>query len=419
MVDGRRAALDALGKMRRSGRRLDGVVREVSFSLDEREKTLCLFLCYTVVQQGGLIDLALGKLLNFRKTQPQILDILRLGTAQIWFADRIPRYAVLNESVALARKTAPHAAGMVNAVLRNLPDTPPQTDDLGIRYSMPRWFYERLSLRMPPEEIEAFFEASNRTPPLYFQKNPLITGLLPQSARSHPDLEGCYLLSDPKTVANLCRDGRGIAADPGARLCVMALGATPGQRLWDACAAPGGKSFMMGFALQNEGEITATDQSFEKLPEMKAAATALGLQNITIVRMDAERECPDGLFDAVLCDVPCSGMGVLRKKPDIRYKKETDIVNLPQKQAAILKNAARAVKPGGVLVYSTCTVLQEENEGVIRSFLKDTSEFSTQAFTLPIAGDCPQGMVTLLPHKHDTDGFFICKMSKHGTRQES
>jgi len=411
-LSARRAALDALCRMRRDGARLDSELAHATSGMTEREAALCQRLCYTVVQQGGLIDLALEGLVSFRKTQPQILDILRIGAAQVWFADRIPRYAIVDESVALARKTAPHAAGMVNAVLRKLPEAPPETDDPCIRYSMPRWLKDRLPL--PPEEFEAFCKASNRESPDWFHNNPFLKGELPETARPHPEIPDCYRFDEPRTAPALCREGVGIIADPAARLCVTALDPQPDWLVWDACAAPGGKSFLTAFATQEQCLLTSTDSSEDKLALMEKAAEMLGVQNVSIRRMDArhERPGPDGKFDRVLCDVPCSGFGVLRKKPDIRYKREEAVAGLPEIQLAILRNAAKAVIRGGVLLYSTCTVLPEENERVIESFLKEAPKFSLEGFTIPIAGDCPKGMVTLWPHIHDTDGFFICKMRK-------
>jgi 16S rRNA (cytosine967-C5)-methyltransferase len=330
--------------------RLDTALHDAIEGYNEREAALATRLCYGVTQNHRLIDLELKK--HIKKTQPQVLDILRLAVYQLWFLDRIPRRALTDEAVRLCKKTAPHAAGMVNAVLRQLPEEPPGTDDLAVKYSMTPWFYDRMSALLPPEELEPFFQSCNAIPPVYFQPE-------------------------------------GIVADPAARRVIDFLGPRPGMRVWDTCAAPGGKTAMIASAMRNEGYLLATDKSEKKLPMIKTGFA-------DVKQADASSFLPDELFDAVLCDVPCSGFGVLRKKPDIRYR--TEVSHFPAMQLAILRNAAKAVKPGGRLVYSTCTLLPEENEGVVKELEGVTFE-------------C---METLWPHRRqacaggeDTDGFFI------------
>ncbi|MCL2082986.1 MAG: methyltransferase domain-containing protein [Oscillospiraceae bacterium] len=411
-MDARSAALSALGKCRRSGAGLDKSLEALGKKLSGCDRSLALQLCYGTVQNSSLIDLALKEQVNFRKTQPQILDILRLGVYQIWFTDRIPLYAIVNESVKSARKTAPHAARLVNAVLRKIPGTPPVTDDICTRYSMPIWLHQRLLGFMPENEVDKFFAASNTVPPLYFQKNPLRRDPLPQRMNPHPKLEGCYLGNTPENLPQLIGRGQGIVADPAARLAVLALDPKPGMRIWDCCAAPGGKSLMAGMAMENKGVVYATDIAADKLCKIRNGASALGLSNIRVAQADARTEQPQDKFDAVICDVPCSGFGVLRKKPDIRFKTPEKIAPLPELQLSILKNASKVLRPGGLLLYSTCTIFPDENSGVVYAFLEQNTDFSPRQFSIPIAGKCLDGYVSLFPHKHDTDGFFICLMQK-------
>ncbi|MCL2003537.1 MAG: 16S rRNA (cytosine(967)-C(5))-methyltransferase RsmB [Oscillospiraceae bacterium] len=376
MNTARDAALKALISRRRNGVRLDAALAEASKGLSSRDAALAARLCFGVTQTHALIDLALKGLA--KNPQPQVLDILRLGAYQLWFLDRVPRHAITDEAVRLCKKTAPHAAGMVNAILRRLPDEPPKTDDLAIRYSLPRWFCDKMASILPPDELEPFFISCNAVPPIYIQP------------------EG-FALEDPSELDGLLKSGRGVVADPAAKRAVDVLGPEPGSSLWDACAAPGGKTAMSAFAMRNQGRILATDKDARKLPLITETLGRCGLTIAEVKQADAAAYRPDGLFDAVLCDVPCSGFGVLRKKPDIRYR--TEVAHFPALQGSILRNAAAAVRPGGTLVYCTCTLFPEENEDVIRAFM-------TGGFTV-------ESMETLWPHKQETDGFFICRMTKN------
>ena len=200
--------------------------------------------------------------------------------------------------------------------------------------------------------------------------------------------------------------------DPAARLAVLA--AEPKGRVLDVCAAPGGKSFAAAIAMGDRGEIISCDLHENKLKRIREGAARLGLTSIRAEAADGRvfrEEWRDG-FDLVLVDAPCSGLGILRKKPDIRRKKADDLFTLPMVQNAILENAARYVRPGGTLLYSTCTILPEENEEVVDAFLGTHPEFSRERFLLPEPIGQVEGQITLWPHLHDTDGFYICRMTR-------
>jgi 16S rRNA (cytosine967-C5)-methyltransferase len=332
------------------------------------------------VQNRDIIDLGLGDFLS-KKTQPQVLDILRISAYQLWFLDRIPRRALTDEAVRLCKKTAPHAAGSVNAILRRLPDEPPVTNNPAIKYSLPEWFCGRMAGILPPEELEPFFASCNAVPPIY----------IVEKSRS-------YTLTDNSKLAETLRAGKCIVADPAARRAVDVLAPKPGARVWDVCAAPGGKTAMIAMAMGNDGYILATDKSAEKLPKISKTLSRIGADIVTVRQADGAVYTPDDSFDYTLCDVPCSGFGVLRKKPDIRYRTEID--HFPALQFSILSNASRSVKEKGTLVYCTCTLLPEENEGVVEKFISRNDAFSIEKTE------------TLWPHKGDTDGFFICRMTR-------
>ena len=199
-------------------------------------------------------------------------------------------------------------------------------------------------------------------------------------------------------------------------MSVLCAAPKKGMRVLDACSAPGGKILLCASLMENDGEILACDLHEKKLRLVEENAERLGFSIIRSAPMDASKpyEALRGSFDLVIADVPCSGMGVIRKKPDIRYKPLDAIERLPDVQRAILETVSRYVKPGGALLYSTCTVRKEENEAVVLPFLQAHPEFSLEPFPVPDGLDLPnEGYATLLPHKHAADGFFICKLRKH------
>ena len=384
-MSARKAALTALAAQRRNGVRLDTALAEAAEGLSCRDAALATRLCYGTVQNRDIIDLGLGEFLS-KKTQPRVLDILRISAYQLWFLDRVPRRALTDEAVRLCKKTAPHAAGLVNAILRRLPDEPPLTDNLAVKYSLPEWFCGRMAEILPEGELEAFFASCNDIPPIY----------IVEKSKS-------YTLTDNSKLDEILRVGKGIVADPAAQRTVDTLAPKPGARVWDVCAAPGGKTAMIAMAMDNDGYILATDKSAEKLPKINETLTRIGIDIAEVRQADGAVYSPDGSFDFVLCDVPCSGFGVLRKKPDIRYRTEVD--HFPALQFAILSNASRSVKAKGTLVYCTCTLLPEENEGVVERFIDKNGDFIIEK------------METLWPHKScedigNTDGFFICLMNR-------
>ena len=233
---------------------------------------------------------------------------------------------------------------------------------------------------------------------------------------AHPWLAGCMILSNTGNVECLDAFQRGLfyVQDAAARLAVMAADPQTGMRVLDACSAPGGKSFAAAIAMGDSGSIVSCDIHPHKQRLIEAGAKRLGLSCICAETQDSTQHRPDfeQTFDLVIADVPCSGLGVIRKKPDIRYKDPAPMEGLPAVQRRILNTVCTYVKPGGVLLYSTCTLLKRENEDIVAGFLKDNHDFTLEGFTLlePIGG-C-EGQLTLWPHRHGTDGFFIAKMRR-------
>ena len=429
----RTTALSVLIACRRQGAFSDGALKEYARrdGLDRRDAALAARLCYGVEQNRGLLDFYLSRFVRgkLKDLQPVVLDILRLGAYQIVFLDKVPDAAAVNEAVTQTKKYAnARAAGLVNGVLRSLArakDALPEPPDLATKYSHPAALVALLQESLG-EETEAFLRADNEAPETVLQWNPL-RGAEAELLREldekgvewsrHPWLDGCYLVRGTGDLRGLDAFARGLVyvQDTAARLAAMAAGVRPGMRVLDCCAAPGGKSFAAAIAMENRGSITSCDLHAHKIALIAAGAERLGISIIEAKAQDAAAFCPEWeqAFDAVIADVPCSGLGVIRKKPDIRYKDVAQLAGLPRVQAAILENVSRYVRLGGVLLYSTCTVLKRENEDIVNAFLAAHPEFHPECFDAPEGagfGDVP--MATLLPQKHGTDGFFICRLRR-------
>ena len=440
-MDAREVALLTLNACQRQGGWSDGQLKKqlAAAGLDSRDAALATQLCFGVLQNRLLLDFYLSKFSNIplKRMEGKVIQALRLGAYQMLFLDRIPHSAAVNSAVELTRAHCknPRAAGMVNGILRSLerslthlpaiPNTNP-VSYLSILYSHPEWIVKEFCMTLGTEEGARLLAADNRQSPVTVMVNTLRGNSEQVRARleaqgvqvnPHPWLSDCLILTKTGDLEGLeaFQEGLFYVQDPASRLAVEAAGVEPGMRVLDCCAAPGGKSFAAGIAMKNRGEILSCDIHPHKKNLIRAGAQRLSLSIVTALTADGKVFRPewDGAFDLVLVDAPCSGLGVIRKKPDIRDKDPEQLGGLPQVQRDILSNAARYVKPGGTLLYSTCTLLRRENEEVVRWFLDGERTFAAEAFSLPgPVGDVPEGMVTLYPHRHGTDGFFICRMRR-------
>ncbi len=433
-VSAREVALLALCACQRQGAWSDGFLKKAlgRSGLDSRDAALATRLCFGVLQNRMLLDFHLSGLCTVRleKLELAVLTSLRLGAYQILFLDRVPHRAAVNESVELARRHArnPRAAGLVNGVLRSLiralPDLK-QPEDLAVRYSHPEWLVKEFVDRLGPDGARALLEADNGQPPTCVQVNTLIRDVAAVRAaleeegvavEPHPWLPNCLTLTQTGSLERLesFRAGLFYVQDAAARLAILAAGAQPGMAVLDACAAPGGKSFSAAVDMGDRGSILSCDIHPHKQQLIQAGAQRLGIGSIRTAMLDAKTRQDDltGRFDLVIADVPCSGLGIIRKKPDIRYKPPQPLENLPAVQSAILRNVAGYVRPGGALLYATCTLLRRENEEIVHSFLEQEKDFTLEPFQLPGPVDGSEGMVTLWPHIHGTDGFFFARLRR-------
>lgn len=422
----REAALFVLSRCRRfdawSQQSLDNARNR--FSLDGRDAALCSRLCLSVLQNAALCDFYIDRYssVSSARMEPQTRDILRLGICQILFMDRIPDSASVSQSVELAKRHTPRASGLVNGVLRRiaenkakLPEIPAKgtARGLSVRFSHPLWICEKIVSEYGYSFAEAFFSADNREPGLTLTANLCRTDAV--SLAETMNREGINAsVSSLSAVSVDVPDGGSVKDLPGfaeglffvqdaaAASSILSAAPQPEQKVLDVCAAPGGKSLLCASLMKDRGEIVACDISEKKLSRIAENAERLGFHTISVRRMDAGEPDPSmqGRFDLVICDAPCSGLGVIRKKPEIRYKSQTEIRRLPEVQGRILRGASQCVRSGGTLLYSTCTVLKEENEDVAEAFLAEHPEFRSEE------------MRTIWPQDHDTDGFFYCRMRR-------
>ena len=433
----RETALNALIACRKSGAWSNGVLKELTRRdrLDSRDAALATRLCYGVLQNRNRLDFYLRQLLTgkLKDLHPVVRDILHLGLYQIYELDKIPDSAAVNESVALAKKYCknPKAASLVNGVLRSAVRTRGQLKEpvsYADRYSHPDELISLLKQNLPKGKLEATLIADNTAPQTVVQVNTLristaklVERLAAEQVQAQPHgwMQDCLILSGTGSIENLpsFREGCFYVQDPASRLSVLCAGLPKEDiRVLDCCAAPGGKSFAASIAMEGRGSITSCDIHAHKTELIAGGAARLGLTNITPRQQDATVPVPqwENAMDAVLADVPCSGLGIIRKKPDIRYKDLAQTEQLPQLQLQILKTQASYVKPGGILMYSTCTLLRRENEDVVNAFLAQHPDFHPEPLPLPeVFPQNESGMLTLIPGEYDTDGFFICRLRRN------
>lgn len=435
-MSARETALNVLLAVRQQNAWSNGVLKEYISRdrLDRRDAALATRLCYGVLQNRNKLDFYLAQLLTgkIKDLHPAVRDILHLGLYQIYEMDKIPASAAVNESVTLAKKYCKkqkYAPGLINAVLRKADgakQTLEEPKSYVDKYSHPQKLVDLLKANVGKDRLEAMLMANNAMPEMTVQVNTLKTtaAALMEAlsregveARPHGWLGNCLILSGTGNLEKLdaFKNGFFYVQDPAAKLSVLCAGLQPGMKVLDCCAAPGGKSFAAAMAMNDRGSIISCDVHTHKTGLIENGARRLGIDILTARQQDATVFVPEweNAMDTVICDVPCSGYGIIRKKPDIREKDPDTMLDLPQLQLQILKNQARYVKPGGVLLYSTCTLLRRENEDVVENFLIENREYTLEK--LPLPDNFPEntaGMLMLVPGQYDTDGFFIAKLRR-------
>lgn len=441
MKNARQVAFEALLKVHKDGAYsnlvVDSLLKEHP-ELDERDRAFVCNIVYGTLDRLILIDYNLGLYLNqpVRKLRPELHTILRMGTYQLLFMDKVPSRAAVNESVNLAKvNKSKFAASMVNAVLRRVSDNglrlpeSSETDPnyLAIKYSCPEWLISLWIDAYGFDNAVALAEKALEAPQVVIRVNTTkITpdeliwklaeeGVISQKSDFMPD---ALILSNTGSVDELIAYKEGLfhAQDFASQICCKALDAKEGETVFDLCSAPGGKTFTIAESMNKTGVVRAFDIYQSRVELIKSGAARLGLDNVYAYLSDASIYNENyGVADKVLCDVPCSGLGIIRRKPEIRFKSREDIDNLPELQYRILCNAIKYLKVGGRIVYSTCTLNPKENSEICDRFLAEHPEFSAVELfpELPRYGESDK-YLTLMPHLHSTDGFFVAAFVKNG-----
>ncbi len=417
----REAALKTLYAVEKDGAYLNIALNDIihEFRLDERDASLCTQLVLGVERNRLFLDNIIENLstVKLKKISVWILNILRMGIYSLRFLDKIPESATINECVKLSKRYGHQkSSGFVNAVLRKAVSSgdflPEEGSDeyLSIFYSYPGWIVGKWRSEKV-ENIEEVLKAGNATPPTYLRKN-LLKGdfEIPEGIEKAPLGQNSYIYTKGGAFqgSSLQKEGYFSIQDVASQMAVEALDPEEGMEVLDLCAAPGGKSEYIAELMGNKGRVIACDLYPHKTELIDKSSERLGITIVETRVNDAERFCEEfeDRFDRVLLDAPCSGLGIIRRKPDIKWTKNaTDCSSLAKTQYRMLRNASRYVKKGGILVYSTCTVSRMENEQMAENFLRENKNFEP----LPAEYMTKNGYCQLLPNVSNTDGFFIAR----------
>ena len=368
------------------------------------------------------------------KMEIYVKTLLRMGVYQIMFLNSISDYAAVNETVNLAKKKNSKVSGFINGILRNVirqkeeigkVKTKDDIEYLAIKYSYDKWMIKNWMAHFGKEFTEELVEANNERPNIYLRTNTLkitrgelIEKLAEQNIKAEKVnvVEEAIKVEHLKDIENnkLYKEGLFTVQDISSMLVGKVMNPKENSLILDVCSAPGGKTTHMATLMNNTGQVVSRDIYDHKLKLIKASANRLGLTNIDAQEFDGMKLDRESIakFDYVLADVPCSGLGIIRRKPEIKYKEKEEFRELPPIQKKILENAAKYVKVGGTLIYSTCTIQDNENINVVNEFLQKHKNFELA----PIKevnvdlDNQEKGYMKIYPNVHDMDGFFISKL---------
>lgn len=442
-MSARNAAVAALLKIQEQGGYSNIVLDEMleRSRLSEADRAFASRLLYGVTERRLTLDYLLNKTSStpVKQMDAAVREILRVGAYQLVHMDKIPSFAAINEAVGQTRVFGcSRLSGFVNGVLRQvgrqfvdlLAQLPATDKGLEIRYSIPRPWIRAWRDAYGEEMLLGLLNSINEAPPAYIRVNTRATttqafcqrleeaGIAYVAVSDLPDalcvVSGAALHTLPADMIT-----HYYYQDLASQWCCRALDAQPGERIADVCAAPGGKTMTVAQYLCDDGEIVAGDLHDHKCRAMAERVARYGFSCISVGQRDASLPPATeeiGTFDRVICDVPCSGLGVIRRKPEIRYKTPESFSDLPTLQLQILQQAAQLVKTGGVLQYSTCTLRPEENEAVVAAFLTQNPDFEPRLLPLDTcftqSGLPVSHQITLFPSVHGSDGFFVAAFTK-------
>lgn len=439
MQNPRKAAFRALIKMDSDQGYSNIVIDTVlsSSDMDIRDKGLCSAIFYGVLERKITLDHIIEKYSNtpIRKLSLAVLTALRMGLYQMFFMDKIPQSAAVDQSVRLIKNTKDaRFSGYVNGVLRSASREGEKAlftegdfaQKASVKYSVPKEIYLHLENSYGRENTTSYLESCFKKPPLSIKVNTCKISV--EELRNRLESKGIKVGQNSlcKNVLELCstggitqldefKEGLFHVEDAACALCCEALDIRAGERVLDACAAPGGKSFTLAETAKDCAEIVSADLYEHKIKLIEEGAKRLGLCSVKALKNDGTKYNPDlGSFDKILCDVPCSGLGIIRKKPEIRYKSETNLDIFPQIQYNILHICSMYLKKRGILVYSTCTLNPKENGEIVAKFLENHKDFEPLKIFSQISRniDEPENELTLFTGKNPCDGFFISAFRK-------
>ena len=415
-------------------------------TLDERDRSLAMDIVFGVLRHRLIIDHTYKKFLKARcHLNPEIREILRIGTYQILFHTRVPHHAAVNEAVKTAGQLfSRREAGFVNAILRKVTlcsldeikfagegKNPAQASSL--KYSFPPWMVKKLLSQYGVSKTRQFLSFSNEHPPLTLRVNTLkitVPEFMEWLRQNQPEVETatCRYSGEGLIVNGLplkaewqpLQKGWVYIQDEASQMVSLFANPAQGMRIVDYCSAPGGKLTHLAALVQNKAEFISFDINWKRLKKVEENCKRLGVSNVRMEVLSREtlQEIKKEPVDIVLTDVPCSGLGIIRRHPDLKWKRsERMLKSMPENQFEILEKASELVKIGGIIVYSTCTVLEEENQGVVRKFLKRHPEFELERKSGAL-GDAartlitPEGFLITFPPETKTDGFFAARLKR-------
>ena len=416
----REAALKTLYAVDKDGAYMNIALNDIisDCRLSQLDAALCTTLVLGVERNRLFLDNIISNLSSIRlkKISPWIINILRLGIFSLRFMEKIPESATINECVKLAKRYGHQkSAGFVNAILRKsltsgdfLPEEG-TLEYLSIFYSYPEWIVQKW-IKENMGDVAMLLKAGNSAPPTYLRRNTLKGDFeIPEGIEKAKVGNNAYIYTKGGAFhgSALQKEGYFSIQDAASQLAVEALSVQSGMNVLDLCAAPGGKSEYCAEIMGNKGKVIACDLYPHKTELIDKSCERLGITIVETMVNDAEKFNSEfeEKFDRVLLDAPCSGLGIIRRKPDIKWTKSaSDCSVLAQTQYRMLRHAKRYVKNGGILVYSTCTISKMENVQMVKTFLRENKNFAL----LPTE-TMPEGYRQLLPHENDTDGFFIAR----------
>ncbi len=439
MKSDRQAALEILLEVEEKKAYSNLLINKYSRKYKINEGAFVREIVYGVIENKIFLDYVISLFVTagLKKLKSEVLMILRIGLYQLIFLTGVPSYAAVNESVQLTRKYSKRHAGFVNAVMRNYMRSkdnihfPEREEDVirffSIKYSYEPWMIEEWLKVYNEDFTEALLIAGNKTPEVTIRLNALktdadaLSGLLSRQGfdiKPGKFTKEALIIKGKNIIDNaLFEQGFYQVQDESSMMAVKALDPKPGDHMLDLCAAPGGKTIFAGELMADKGRIIARDVHAHKIRLLDTRAESHGIHIIEAQLHDAlvfDINLKDK-FHKVLADVPCSGLGVIRRRPEIKYnRKKEELKDFADIQYRILRNAGDYVRKGGTLVYSTCTISDRENVEVIKKFLKENANFKVIKPDKEEFGrlEMKDDWIQLFPNIHDTDGFFICKMLK-------